>query len=66
MTGETPGLGGEVENPNWRAQFVGKKVLDDSGAPALKVMKGSARPDDVYAVDGLSGATLTSKGAAQF
>ncbi len=37
-------------------------MLDDSGAPALKVMKGSARPDDVYAVDGLSGATLTSKG----
>ena len=30
-------------------------MLDDSGAPALKVMKGSARPDDVYAVDGLSG-----------
>jgi Na+-transporting NADH:ubiquinone oxidoreductase subunit C len=29
--GETPGLGGEVENPNWRAQFVGKKVLDDNG-----------------------------------
>lgn len=23
--GETPWLGGEVENPNWRAQFVGKK-----------------------------------------
>lgn len=60
--GETPGLGGEVENPNWRAQFVGKKVLDDNGQPALKVMKGAARPGDDYAVDGLSGATLTSKG----
>jgi len=60
--GETPGLGGEVENPNWRAQFVGKKVLDDNGLPALKVMKGAARPGDEYAVDGLSGATLTSKG----
>ncbi len=60
--GETPGLGGEVENPNWRAQFVGKKVLDDNGLPALKVMKGAARPGDDYAVDGLSGATLTSKG----
>jgi Na+-transporting NADH:ubiquinone oxidoreductase subunit C len=60
--GETPGLGGEVENPNWRAQFVGKKVLDDNGLPALKVMKGAARPGDDYAVDGLSGATLTSNG----
>jgi len=60
--GETPGLGGEVENPAWRAQFVGKKVLDDNGQPALKVMKGAARPGDEYAVDGLSGATLTSNG----
>ncbi|MDQ4431002.1 Na(+)-translocating NADH-quinone reductase subunit C [Yokenella regensburgei] len=60
--GETPGLGGEVENPNWRAQFVGKKILDDNGSPALKVMKGAARPGDEYAVDGLSGATLTSNG----
>ncbi|MCU3615509.1 NADH:ubiquinone reductase (Na(+)-transporting) subunit C, partial [Enterobacter hormaechei subsp. oharae] len=60
--GETPGLGGEVENPNWRAQFVGKKVLDDNGQPALKVVKGGARPGDEFAVDGLSGATLTSNG----
>ncbi|WP_368544588.1 Na(+)-translocating NADH-quinone reductase subunit C [Enterobacter soli] len=60
--GETPGLGGEIENPNWRAQFVGKKVVDDNGLPALKVVKGSARPGDEYAVDGLSGATLTSNG----
>lgn len=42
--GETPGLGGEVENPNWRAQFVGKKVLDDNGQPALKVVKGGRVP----------------------
>ncbi|MCU6662996.1 Na(+)-translocating NADH-quinone reductase subunit C [Silvania hatchlandensis] len=60
--GETPGLGGEIENPAWRAQFIGKKVLDDKGQPALKVMKGAARPGDEYAVDGLSGATLTSNG----
>ncbi|KNC95398.1 Na(+)-translocating NADH-quinone reductase subunit C [Trabulsiella odontotermitis] len=60
--GETPGLGGEIENPNWRAQFVGKKVVDDNGMPALKVVKGSARQGDEYAVDGLSGATLTSNG----
>lgn len=60
--GETPGLGGEVENPAWRKQFIGKKVLDDSGMPALKVVKGGARQGDDYAVDGLSGATLTSNG----
>ena len=60
--GETPGLGGEIENPNWRAQFIGKKVLDDNGRPALKVVKGGARQGDEYAVDGLSGATLTANG----
>lgn len=60
--GETPGLGGEVENPNWRQGWVGKKLIDDAGKPALKVVKGSARPGDLYGVDGLSGATLTSKG----
>lgn len=60
--GETPGLGGEIENPNWRAQFIGKKVVDDSGKPALRVVKGGARQGDKFAVDGLSGATLTANG----
>lgn len=60
--GETPGLGGEIENANWRAQFVGKRVLDDNGQPALRVMKGAAPQGDLYAVDGLSGATLTANG----
>ena len=60
--GETPGLGGEVENPNWRQQFIGKQVLDDNGMPALRVVKGGARAGDLHAVDGLSGATLTSNG----
>ncbi|MGO1309468.1 MAG: Na(+)-translocating NADH-quinone reductase subunit C [Kluyvera intermedia] len=60
--GETPGLGGEIENPNWRAQFVGKRVLDDNGQPALRVMKGAAPQGDLYAGDGLSGATLTANG----
>lgn len=30
--------------------------------PALKVVKGGARAGDLHAVDGLSGATLTSNG----
>lgn len=60
--GETPGLGGEIENPNWRQLWVGKKLLDENGKPALKIVKGAARAGDNYAVDGLSGATLTSNG----
>lgn len=60
--GETPGLGGEVENPSWRQQWVGKQLFDDNGQPAIRVVKGGARQGDVHGVDGLSGATLTSNG----
>lgn len=60
--GETPGLGGEVENPTWRAQFVGKKLFDDNHKPAIKVVKGGAPQGSEHGVDGLSGATLTSVG----
>ncbi len=33
---ETPGLGGEVVNPNWRALWKGKKVYAESDQPALE------------------------------
>lgn len=60
--GETPGLGGEVENPRWRSQFEGKLLFDKAGEPAIKVVKGGAQAGDIHGVDGLSGATLTSVG----
>ncbi|NNM01033.1 MAG: Na(+)-translocating NADH-quinone reductase subunit C [Gammaproteobacteria bacterium] len=62
---ETPGLGGEVDNPDWRAQWAGKVAYDEAGYPAIEVVRGKADPaSDAYQhqVDGLSGATLTSKG----
>ncbi len=59
---ETPGLGGEVDNPRWKAQWEGRKLYDDSGQPAALVFKGPAPTDNPYAVDGLSGATITSRG----
>lgn len=62
--GETPGLGGEIDNPLWKAKWPGKRVYDD-GEVALSVIKGEVTPDTKgaqYKVDGLSGATLTSKG----
>ncbi|CAH8183693.1 Na(+)-translocating NADH-quinone reductase subunit C [Vibrio aestuarianus] len=60
--GETPGLGGEVENPAWRAQFVGKKLFDENHKPAIKIVKGGAPAGSEHGVDGLSGATLTGNG----
>jgi Na+-transporting NADH:ubiquinone oxidoreductase subunit C len=62
---ETPGLGGEVVNPNWRALWKGKKVYDDAGKPQLGLVKGvvdTAKAGSEYQVDGLAGATLTSNG----
>lgn len=59
---ETPGLGGEVDNPAWKAQWDGLQLYDDQGEPAAYVAKGPAPSGDPSAVDGLSGATITSRG----
>jgi Na+-transporting NADH:ubiquinone oxidoreductase subunit C len=65
--GETPGLGGEVDNPNWKALWVGRKAYDDKWKPQIWVKKGRAgSPEaDPYNVDGLSGATITSRGVGE-
>lgn len=57
---ETPGLGAEVLNPKWKAQWDGKKLFRD-GEIAIQVKKNVAQ-GDMYGVDALSGATLTSNG----
>jgi len=61
--GETPGLGGEVDNPRWKARWQGRLAFDDRGEPKIQVIRGPAGPpaDDPYHVDGLSGATITSQ-----
>ncbi len=60
--GETPGLGGEVDNPAWKAEWEGLTIYNDEGQPELGVSKGPAPLDDNYLVDGLSGATITCRG----
>lgn len=59
--GETPGLGGEVDNPTWKKKWIGKKVFEGNDVK-IEVIKGLAEADDPYAIDGLSGATITSRG----
>lgn len=59
---ETPGLGGEVDNPNWKSQWVGLKAFDSEKLPALAVARGPAPSGNPHQVDGLSGATITSNG----
>ena len=61
---ETPGLGGEVDNPRWVGLWPGRLAFDENWDVAIQVKKGAAGPveSDPYAVDGLSGATITSRG----
>ena len=63
---ETPGLGAEVDNPKWKTSWKGKKIYDDNQV-TLKVIKGKVEDGDtmsMYKVDGLSGATITSRGVS--
>ncbi len=59
---ETPGLGAEIkDNPDFRAQFAGKKLYDGNKYVSITVRKGGAK-DPNHEVDGISGATITSNG----
>lgn len=63
--GETPGLGGEVDNPAWKALWKDKLAFDESGDVKIQVIKGKVdrnSPEAKYEIDGLSGSTLTTRG----
>ena len=63
---ETPGLGAEINNEKWQESWKGKKIYQD-GAVTLAVIKGKVSDDDPlkqFKVDGLSGATITSRGVS--
>lgn len=58
---ETPGLGGEIQNPKWVAQWSGKEIYGKNNEQVeFDVMKSPAQEN--HDVDALSGATLTSNG----
>ena len=62
---ETPGLGGEIDNPRWKSSWKGKVAYDADGQPQIDIVKGGYdrdSPSADYAIDGLSGATITSNG----
>ncbi|MBD3676435.1 MAG: Na(+)-translocating NADH-quinone reductase subunit C [Planctomycetaceae bacterium] len=66
--GETPGLGGEIDNPAWKQSWVGKQARekeDGELVPAINVVKGGVNessPEAEHQIDALSGATITSNG----
>ena len=62
---ETPGLGGEVDNPSWKALWDGKQAFGEDGSIRIDVIKGKVvpgRPESIHQIDGLSGATITARG----
>jgi Na+-transporting NADH:ubiquinone oxidoreductase subunit C len=63
---ETPGLGDQIEKPDWLAQWPGKQLYDGNGNVRIEVVRGQAPPgpDEMYQVDGMSGATLTGRGVS--
>jgi len=77
---ETPGLGAVITEPQWQAQFFGKKVFEESPdgktdfktAPlGITVVKGAVanvygtKPKAKSAVDGIPGSTLTGNGVTK-
>jgi len=63
--GDTPGLGGRVQDPKWEALWRGRPIRDAGGTVRIGVTHGrggSAGPDAAFLVDGISGATRTSLG----
>jgi Na+-transporting NADH:ubiquinone oxidoreductase subunit C len=64
---ETPGLGSQIDDPDWLAKWTGKSVRDEAGRVRIAVARGRVEPgsaDTAYQVDGISGATRTSDGVS--
>jgi len=62
---ETPGLGGEIDNSRWRAQWQGKVVFDDQWRVQIALVKGvvdRSAADAQHQIDGLAGASITARG----
>jgi Na+-transporting NADH:ubiquinone oxidoreductase subunit C len=62
---ETPGLGGEIDNPQWKKKWKGKLAFDEQGNRRIGIVQGRvdiSNPNAKYLIDGITGATYTSRG----
>ena len=60
--GETPGLGAEINTPVFQKQFENKEIIKAGTFKSIAVLKAGQSVEDMDAVDGISGGTITSKG----
>ncbi len=61
---ETAGLGALIKEEKFQSQFIGRPVMGADGKVALTVVKQGASEAETQ-VDGVTGATLTSKGVGE-
>lgn len=62
---ETPGLGDQIDKPDWREGWVNKKIFDNNAQQRIEVVRGfvdASSNSAIHQVDGISGATLTGRG----
>ena len=60
---ETPGLGAEITKEWFKSSFIGKEIYLDNNINSILVAKaGQADVNSLYEVNGISGATITSRG----
>lgn len=59
---ETPGLGAEINTTGFQKQFESKEILKAGIFKSIAVLKAGQTVEDMDAVDGISGGTITCKG----
>ena len=61
-SGETPGLGAEINTEKFQKPFIGKTIFDKAGLfTSIVIAKIGEKADPSHSVDAISGGTITSK-----
>ena len=63
-SGETPGLGAEIETPAQQAMNKGKQIFEGDEFVSVTLKKGGASEGNTHEVDAISGGTKTSDGVS--
>lgn len=62
--GETPGIGDRIQNPEWLAQWDGKRAYDADGSVPIRI--GGETTADASRIDAITGATVTVTAVGRF
>lgn len=65
---ETPGLGAEIERPEWQRRWRDKRLRDEEGRVRIRVVRAAPEadsPEAAFEVQGISGATRTGDGVGE-